>query len=36
MTMFNFQNPQFGKIKLPVRAAPRPAVHLQAIGIAER
>jgi phospholipase C len=36
MTMFNFQNPNFGTIKLPVRPAPRPAVHLQAIGIAER
>jgi acid phosphatase len=36
MTMFNFQNPNFGTIKLPVRPAPRPAVHLQAIRIAER
>ena len=36
MTMFNFQNPNFGTIKLPVRPAPRPAAHLQAIGIAER
>ena len=36
MTMFNFQNPNFGTIKLPVRPAPRPAVHLPAIGITER
>jgi acid phosphatase len=36
MTMFNFQNPNFGTIKLPVRPAPHPAVHLQAIRIAER
>jgi hypothetical protein len=36
MTMFNFQNPQFGIIKLPVRPAPRTAAHLQAIGVAER
>ena len=36
MTMFNFQNPNFGTIKLPVRPAPRPAVHLQAISIVER
>jgi hypothetical protein len=32
MTMFDFQNPNFGTIKLPVR----PAAHLQAISIAER
>jgi hypothetical protein len=36
MTMFDFQNPRFGTIKLPVRPAPRTAAHLQAIGIAER
>jgi acid phosphatase len=36
MTMFNFQNPNFGTIKLPVRPAPRPAAHLPAIGIVER
>jgi hypothetical protein len=35
MTMFNFQNPRFGTIKLPVRPAPRTAAHLQATGIAE-
>jgi len=34
--MFTFQNPNFGTIKLPVRPAPRPAVHLPAIGITER
>ncbi len=36
MTMFNFQNPNFGTIKLPVRTAPRPAACLHAISIAER
>src|SRR5215831_4060985 len=36
MTMFNFQNPDFGTIKLPVRPMPHPAARLPAIGIAER
>jgi len=36
MTMFDFRNPNFGTIKLPVRPAPPTAAHLQAIGIAER
>ena len=36
MTMFDFQNPQFGTIKLPVRPAPHAAAHLPAIGIAGR
>jgi hypothetical protein len=36
MTMFNFQNPDFGTIKLPVKPAPRLAAGLQTIGIAER
>jgi hypothetical protein len=34
MTMFNFQDPNFGTIKLPVRTAPQPAARLQAINIA--
>jgi phospholipase C len=36
MTMFNFQNPHFGTVKLPVRPAPRAADRLQAISVAER
>jgi hypothetical protein len=36
MTMFDVKHPHFGPITLPVRPAPRPAVHPQAIGIAER
>ena len=37
MTMFNFQDPHFGTIKLPARPAPRPAaINLQQIPFIER
>ena len=38
MTMFNFQNPHFGTIKLPVRpwSIPAGAVHPPAVVFAER
>ena len=37
MTMFNFQNPHFGTVKLPVKTAPHPAaVRSQVIPTSER
>jgi phospholipase C len=37
MTMFNFRDPHFGTIKLPVRSAPRPAAaHPPAVVFAQR